>query len=554
MKIRVGGEWRDGYLDPYRAPGEARVQVLAVMNLERLRSVYVERRRSVRMVWNYLREVGPRAVLLRVRSRSGEAGRNEKYVSCGLGRVIEGPADGPAAGSLVWFVAPAHPSAAERLVLPPALLAPADDPGPVPAAEGTVAHLDAGDEGGERWWAWVRGWSGEAGIPLDPARCRALLDRAARALRGAAWGAAARSAPSPPTPVAERAEATAPPGEAKKTAVLFGYGNYAKVTSLPHVERSLTLTAIHEIDPTQVPRDRRGDVAWDSAPVLRAGERADAVLIAGFHHTHAPLAVEALRRGAYAVVEKPLCTTREQLRALMEAVERAPRLFACFHKRYSPLNALASEDLGVAPGAPVNYHCVVYEIPLPELHWYRWPSSRTRLVSNGCHWIDHFLYLNAFSRPAAYDVLAAPDETLNVSVTLENGAFFTMVLTDRGSERIGVQEHIELRAGDRTVRMVNASEYHAESSERLLRRTRVNKLDGYGLMYGAIARAIAAGEPGDTPESVRLSSELVLELEAMLASRPVLGGGGAATQGLRWGTGSAPRERVSTADGPAPAA
>ena len=83
-------------------------------------------------------------------------------------------------------------------------------------------------------------------------------------------------------------------------------------------------------------------------------------------------------------------------------------------------------DLGVAPGEPVSYHCIVYEVPLPELHWYRWPSSRSRLISNGCHWTDHFLLLNGFAEPVAYDVVESSDGMVNVTVELANGAVFTM--------------------------------------------------------------------------------------------------------------------------------
>jgi predicted dehydrogenase len=516
MRVRTGGAWADGYLDYARGEGEVRVQVRAVLNLESLDDVYLVRARSVRMLWNYLREVGPRAVWLRVRSRMAEAGRNEKYVSCGVGTVVEAPAGGPPVGSEVVFLAPSHPSCAERLVLPPELTAPAagDE---APARPGVVLRLDGSTGARGRWWSELRGWSAESGTPLDPARCAALLRRAGEALRGAEWARAEALPCEAPSPVAERVPAAAGGADGRRTAVLFGYGNYAKVTLLPHVEKFLRLEAVHEIDPTQLPRDRRADVAWDTSGWLRDDERPDAVLIAGYHHSHAPLAVETLARGAYAVLEKPLATTRGQLDALERAMGRSPRLFACFQKRYLRFNEMALQDLGVRPGEPVNYHCVVYEIPLPELHWYRWPASRTRLVSNGCHWLDHFLFLNGFSEPRSWDLAAGPDGTLNVTVVLENGAFFSMVLTDRGSERIGMQEHVELRANDRTVRIENASDYHAESTRGVLRRARANRLDAYGVMYRSIARAVAEGRPGDSPESVLVPTRLVLALEERLA-------------------------------------
>ncbi|HEU4559352.1 MAG TPA: Gfo/Idh/MocA family oxidoreductase, partial [Longimicrobium sp.] len=269
-----------------------------------------------------------------------------------------------------------------------------------------------------------------------------------------------------------------------------------------------------------LPNPLPGDRAWDTSPFLRPGETPDVVLIAGYHHTHAGLAVEALRRGAWAVVEKPLCTTLAQLEALLDAMgDRPSRLFACFHRRYSRFNAMALHDLGVTRGDPVDYHCTVFEIPLPPLHWYRWPASGSRQMSNGCHWIDHFLYLNAYSPPRRWTMDAGSSGTLHACAELENGAYFTLTLTDRGSVRTGVQEHVELRANDRTVRVVDFRRYQAESTDRVLRHARARKLDAFGQMYRAIGRAIHQGAPGDSRESVEVTTSLVLELEAGLAAR-----------------------------------
>ena len=300
--------------------------------------------------------------------------------------------------------------------------------------------------------------------------------------------------------------------------MLFGYGNYAKTLVVPNVRPWLEIERIHELDPTQIPRGA-DDTAWDTSPHWPegpAGEGFRAAFLAGYHHTHAPLAAEAMDRGAAAVVEKPIATGACELDDLLRRLEGGGRLFSCYQKRYHPFNALARRDLGVRTGDPVSYHCMVYEVPLPEQHWYRWPSSRSRLVSNGCHWIDHFLYLNDFAEPGRIDVAEASDGTLNASVELENGAFFTMVLTDLGSARIGVQDYVELRARGTTVRMSNSTRYEAEGPNRILRRERVNKMFAYRRMYADIARRVVEGAAGDTPRSVRVSAGLVLEMERRL--------------------------------------
>jgi predicted dehydrogenase len=255
------------------------------------------------------------------------------------------------------------------------------------------------------------------------------------------------------------------------------------------------------------------------------------VLIAGFHHTHAGLAVEALRRGGFAVVEKPLITRRDQLDPLLAEVERSPRLFACFHKRYSAFNAQAALDLAVRPGDPIHYHCVVFEEPLPDLHWYRWPNSGSRLVSNGCHWIDHFLFLNGYAKPIRSTVLRALGDIAIVTVELENGAVFSMTLGDQGSPRLGVREYIELRAGQRTSTIMDATRYRSEDRSRVLRRLRVGRQESYTRMYRSIGKTILAGGEGDSLASIEVCNRLLIDLEDQLQQQPVGPGSGLSSPG-----------------------
>jgi hypothetical protein len=108
---------------------------------------------------------------------------------------------------------------------------------------------------------------------------------------------------------------------------------------------------------------------------------------------------------------------------------------------------------------------------------------------------------------------------MTCSAVLENGAVFSMVLTERGSERLGVRDHIELRSRDVTVRMTDGGLYRSEDSRRILRKARVNKTDSYRDMYRMIARAIAAGAPGDSLASIEIGAQAVLDAETAASAR-----------------------------------
>ena len=135
--------WSDRRLDEHRSPAEVRVAVRAWANLRRLDDLYFVRPRSLRLLWNYTREIGPAATLAKVVSRRRERARNEKYAAVGYGVVVEpGDASGLDAGQPVAFLAPSHPACAERVVLPAGLVA-AVDAAEIPGAPGGIADASA---------------------------------------------------------------------------------------------------------------------------------------------------------------------------------------------------------------------------------------------------------------------------------------------------------------------------------------------------------------------------------------------------------------------------
>jgi predicted dehydrogenase len=507
LRVLVGNSLQDGFLDYAGGPGLVEILVTRMITIRRVSGLYFERPRSLRLVANYVREIGLASTAQKVLSRSAERYRNEKYLSIGSG--VATASDG--GKRAVLFIAPRHPRCVDRLVLPEAMVADSADDQVIGTVE-SIYYVDrsADPAGIPDWLDALAGWdaeSGESTPAIDWAVVKALCS-------GTPAGQTIATPPESPT-----GDAVVPAVEqGRMSGTLFGYGNYAKTVILPNLPKDLVVSRIHEIDPLQVPRKRDPGVTWSTSPELASDDQGKVVFIAGYHHSHGPLAAEALARVKDCVVEKPLVTSREQLQFLEQALANSSgRYFACFQKRYSRFNAWARSDLGVKLGEPINYHAIVYEVPLPDKHWYRWPNSRSRLVSNGCHWVDHFLFMNDWSTPETWNVQAGSDGTLSAFVSLRNGACMTLTLTDIGSERIGVQDHIQLRAGQVTVRLSNDSEYIAEDSSRILRRTRINKMATYRDMYVAIGQKIVAGSPGDSRESILGSSSLVLALEEALS-------------------------------------
>lgn len=496
-------------LDSWREPAsEVRIAVEAWLVQQPI-TQYVERAPDPQMVWNYLRRIGPVAVLRKIRSRLAERRRNRKVAGIGVGRIVDAPdRSGFKPGQAVTFFAPNHSPDWPRVCIDARLVLPAGEGG-APLSE------RSGDRVPDLLQPFI-GWTRYSGLPLDAATVGAELRRIAQGIACA----------GPNTIKAANAEVRENSVKAghgrpgRPTAVLFGLGNYAKTQIIPHIRRQLDLAAIHEIDPDQISAAAGLGTTLDTCPWPRDGDRFDAWFIAGFHHSHASLAVQALKQGAYAIVEKPLVTTREQYAEVIAALTAAGsnRLVTCFHRRYSVLNEWARRDLQVPVGDPVDMHCLVYEIPLPPLHWYNWPNSGSRIVSNGCHWLDYFMFINGFSAVTRRHARRLRNRDFAVTVQLENGANLVMSLTDTGSQRLGVRDVVELRAGQVTVRIVDSMIYDSESTSRVLQRHRINPLDAFGRMYGDICRRVVKQEGGDSTASLA-STVLMLDLEDELRAQ-----------------------------------
>jgi predicted dehydrogenase len=497
-------------IHPWRNPlTEARVAVTQWLVRDEIRDQYIEYPQSVWLVWNYLLRFGVRAVLGKVRSRLSERERNHKTVGVGIGDVCEAPENyDHLLGRSVLFVAPNHPAGHELAVVPVCLLTPIHSERSVNQA--SVASLMPLED----LCRHLRAWSPYSGTPIDDRRVSAVLADMASTLSVEGT----QDCPKSHVPVLTRLTGTNQRQRgALPTAVLFGLGNYAKTAILPNIRRHLELQRVHELDTAQLRfLGSNPSLDVDTCPLPRNDRKFDAWLIAGYHHTHAELAASAIRAGAVAVIEKPLATTRGQFESFLTALRAnsSGRFYACFHKRYSIFAGYVLSDLGCVSGAPVDMHCVVYEIPLPTHHWYNWPNSGSRLISNGCHWIDYFMYVNGYPRVEFVGKWQPRGKDVVAQVRLENGAYLSMSVTDAGSQRLGMRDHVELRHGGTTVTITDSSSYVAENRRRVMRRARCNSLSAYARMYREIAKSIATGEPGDTLDSLR-STEATLQLEEL---------------------------------------
>lgn len=487
-------------------PGCVRVCVAESVTLGEVSGLYFERAPNMRSLLRTLRELGVTRFLRKVASRRAERDRNSKWVVGGWG-VVETSLASVSTGTPVVFVAtsssidPAHVVVNESLVTTSGRQRGSEVPSHRPPEHVLVLS------------ALLAGWSRHSGENLDVPAVSAIHE----------WltdiGAPNATRPCGDCEVKEYRPCSRPSQGGKPTAVLFGYGNYAKTVVLPEIAKSVDLRTIHELDQQQVRGLVSTDTGIDTNPGFRSAEFADIAFITAYHHHHGPLAVESLRRGIIPVIEKPIATTKAQAAELRDALQEGVPAFACFQRRYSPVAKLLEQDLVWSPGQPLDYHCIVYEEPLPPKHWYRWPNSGGRLSSNGCHWIDHFLGLNGYVAVVNQEAFRGSSGTVAVILELANGALFTMSLTERGDTSNGLRDYIELRSENAHATLVNSQLYRSFNGGR--QRTKsFARQEFHERMYREICQKILDGEGGDSEDQLLATAELTIELERHLQTEP----------------------------------
>ena len=177
---------------------------------------------------------------------------------------------------------------------------------------------------------------------------------------------------------------------------IIGAGNFAKGVLVP----AMTGTGGFDVRgvvsarglSAEVMKERIGAQYSDSDPGRVFDDAdVDAVVIATRHDSHARYVVQALERGKHVFVEKPLCLSRDELRAIETAAEASQGiLMVGFNRRHSPLIAAmrAHFDGRTEPLAMI-YRVNALRIPLGSAAWVHDPEvGGGRIVGEACHAVD----------------------------------------------------------------------------------------------------------------------------------------------------------------------
>ena len=182
----------------------------------------------------------------------------------------------------------------------------------------------------------------------------------------------------------------------------------------------------------------------------------DLVYIASNHATHSQYAVRALKSGCDVYIEKPISTTWNQLKELVE-IEKitSNRIFVGYNRPFSPAVLVVKKYIE-NHNLPFTLQCFITGHLIPEDHWYRNPNEGTRVCGNLGHWIDIAIHMLSWSGKQidyvdiaiSFSSTRTPSDNFSVVMTTPRGDLISLNFSSRSEPFEGINETINFQQGN----------------------------------------------------------------------------------------------------------
>ena len=280
---------------------------------------------------------------------------------------------------------------------------------------------------------------------------------------------------------------------------VIGAGNYANSMLLPHLRgradvRLVEVATATGLSATNAQRRFGFERCSTDHLGLLADEAIDAVVIATRHHAHAGMVCEALRAGKAVFVEKPLAVDVDQLQAILAAVSDSgnDRLMVGFNRRFAPLLVDLKGAFGTRSG-PVQVRYDVNAGRLEAGSWYAQPEQGSRLVGEGCHFVDTISWWLDLDPVAVFAAATGdPDDTAS-TLLYPDGSVATIAYQTRGDPG-APKELFQVSGDEQLARLHNFQRTELwRRGRRSVRRSRTGIDKGQKQELDAFVRAVAGG-------------------------------------------------------------
>jgi predicted dehydrogenase/threonine dehydrogenase-like Zn-dependent dehydrogenase len=190
--------------------------------------------------------------------------------------------------------------------------------------------------------------------------------------------------------------------------------------------------------------------------LITADKNINNVIITTRHDLHSSMAAEMLKAGKNVYVEKPLCTTMEELNDLCEIYRSSGdrKFMVGFNRRFSSIAKEAKSLFGLN-FTPLVMNYRVNAGYIPKDHWTQDKhTGGGRIIGEVCHFIDFMQYLTGAHPVSVYAQSIEGNtgkflKSDNVSINLkfDDGSSGTIIYASNGSKTFA-RERVEVFADD----------------------------------------------------------------------------------------------------------
>ena len=252
-----------------------------------------------------------------------------------------------------------------------------------------------------------------------------------------------------------------PPPASSVRIGLIGAGGYAKGMLLPQFKSAgaefQSIATASGVTARSVGEQFGFRFCASGADEVIRDEKANLIVIATRHDSHAQLARRALETGRHVFVEKPLALNDEELAALIAAAQQSDgHLLIGFNRRFSPL-ACAAKEFFHDRSSPLSINYRVNAGRVPRGHWAHDPKEGGgRIVGEVCHFIDfmHFITGSLVTRVYAESISSdnheiVEDDSVFISLRLADGSNGSIAYLAEGDKAMP-KERIEIFGGGKS--------------------------------------------------------------------------------------------------------
>jgi polar amino acid transport system substrate-binding protein len=225
----------------------------------------------------------------------------------------------------------------------------------------------------------------------------------------------------------------------------IGAGSFARNNLLPHLVKRPKVSLRRVVTSTGVSAKdvaRKFGVGYCSSRVeeILEDDIVNCVFVVTRHDRHAELVCRALEAGKAVFVEKPLAITEDQLRGVVDSLNRTKgQLMVGFNRRFSPAARILKKHFEKR-SSPL---CMSYRVnagAVPPDHWVHDPEQGGgRIIGEVCHFVD-LLGFFAGSEPKTVFVRGTDEprkspltcDNLNITIEFGDGSVGSITYTSAG--------------------------------------------------------------------------------------------------------------------------